>query len=673
MFLMRACFLFLVAVAGLCAFPSDAQNYARIDALKNQLAGLQGLAKAQMLNQLSFEYRMAYPDSTLFYGEQALTLATEVGDAHAQAQSLNFLGLGHFYKSNYVQASTLYNRALALAVEHNDSLQMGHAYNNLGRLFFESASLKKAFENFREAQVIFENLGDAEGQAYVYRSLSDLYESQKDFTNALQMAQRAVSIRRVLNEPRSVAAALAQEGKIHQFMGNYLEAEKTLREAESLASETEDEASLAEIKIGLARLYLGNGSLSKAMTEAFRAENILVRLDNPVLTGTAYLLLGQVFLQQKNLTEAARYLEQALAQAERFRQLETLTEANFYLAQVYGLSGKQEKATYHQARYRLLSDSLTHRELAAMAEKFNYQLAIERGTRENEVLKATEAKNETTILLQRSLLAATALGLFTIGLFSYFLWRGSQARKRMNWQLARQNRQLTQLNEEKDALMGMVAHDLKTPLMNISSLSDLVGGTPSEQQEKFLGLIRSSSQSGLELINELLDVHAIESAQHPTRQPVDTHVFMQERVRQFEATARAKDITLQSVLGAGTAVTDAAWITRVVDNLLSNAIKYSPAHTTVQLDSEVAGGQWRMCVVDQGLGFTEEDRQKLFQKFKKLSARPTAGESSSGLGLSIVKVLIDRLGGTIELQTEKGKGSRFTVLIPVSVGAIPGA
>lgn len=662
-----------MVVAGLRMCPVHAQNYARIEALKKQLENERGVAKARVLNQLSFEYRMSYPDSTLFFGEQALRLATEANDVHVQAQALNFLGLGHFYHSDYAKASACYDRALALALAQNDSLQMGHAYNNLGRLFFESAGFKKAFENFSQAQLIFERVADAEGQAYVYRSLSDLYESQKDFANALQMAQRSVTIRRQLNDPRSVVAALAQLGKIHQQTGNYLEAEKALREAESLASDVEDEASLAEIKMGLAQLYLSNGSLSKALTEAFRAENILARLDNSVLTGTTYLLLGQVFLQEKNLPEAARYLEQALAHAERFRQLETRAEANFYLAQVYGLSGRQDKAAYYQARYRLLSDSLTNRELAAMAEKFNYQLAIERGTRENEVLRVTEAKNEATILLQRSLLAATVVGLLIIGVFSYFLWRGSEARKRMNWQLARQNRQLTQLNEEKDALMGMVAHDLKTPLMNIASLSDLVAGVPATQHEKFLGLIRSSSQSGIALINELLDVHAIESAQQPTLQSVDTVAFMQERLRQVDATARAKHIVVQPRLAEGAAMTDAGWISHIVDNLLSNAIKYSPAHTTVAVQSEVTSHSWRIQVIDQGLGFTEDDKKKLFQKFKKLSARPTAGESSSGLGLSIVKTLIDRLGGTIELQTEKGRGSCFIVSVPASIAAAPPA
>ncbi len=666
---MRAHFLVMVLV-GVWAFPGKAQNYARIDEWKKQLSRAQGAEKAQVLNQLSFEYRMAYPDSTLFFGAQALALATEAGDVHLQAQSLNFLGLGYFYKSDYVSASDFYRKALALAGLHNDSVQMGHAYNNLGRLFFESASFKNAFENFRQAQVIFENARDAEGQAYVYRSLSDLYESQKDFTNALHMAQRAVSIRRALSDPRSVIAALAQAGKIHQRMGSYLEAEKALREAEMLASETEDEASLAEIKVGLAQLYLANGSLSKAMTEAFRAENSLTRLDNTALNARTQLLLGQLFLQQKNYAEAARYLEQAVTQTEQFHPLEVIAEANFYLAQVYGLSGQQEKAARYQARYRLLNDSLTNRELAALAEKFNYQLAIERGARENEVLKATEAKNEATIWLQRSLLAATVVGLLVIGVFSYFLWRGSQARKRMNWQLARQNRQLTQLNEEKDALMGMVAHDLKTPLMNIASLSDLVGAVPAGQHEKFLELIRASSQSGIELIDELLDVHALESAQQPSLQPVDTQTFMHDRVRHFKATAQAKQISLQPTLGPGIAVTDPAWITRMVDNLLSNAIKYSPAHTTIQLRSEVTGGRWHLDVIDQGQGFTEEDQGKLFQKFKKLSARPTAGESSSGLGLSIVKMLIDRLGGTIEVQTEKGKGSRFMISVPASVGVV---
>ncbi len=640
----------------------------RIDSLKLAITKTQGEPRARLLNQLGFQFRTSYPDSTIYYCQEALEISQSIENQFIKGESLNFIGIAYSYKAMASEAAAAYAQALTIASQ-GDSLLLAHVHNNLGRLYFESGNLRQAFSNFTKAQRIFEAIENTEGLAYVYRSLSGLYESQRDYANALQMAKRAADLRTRLGDVRGVIAALSQLGKIHQLMGDYLSAEEALRKAETMASDTEDEASLAEVKLGLAGLYLANGSLSKALTEAFRAENIIERLDNPVLEITSNLLLGKLFFEQKDFPEAIRYLNR-VAESDSDNQLESVTEASFYLAQVYGLTGQKDKAARYQSLYRTLNDSLKNKELAVMAEKFNLQLDIEKGNRENELLKITEAKNEATILFQRSLITATILVLGLTAVFSFFLWRSATARKMANQKLEIQNHQLIALNDEKDSLMSIVAHDLKTPLTNIASLSDLVpvGNALLEKQDKFLKLIKTSSQAGITLINELLDAHAIESNKQPQITEIHTVQFLQERCALFQSTAQAKQISL--VFQPGSAFswkTDASWLSRVIDNLISNAVKYSPAATTVNVRSECQKQHWIITVQDQGLGFTEEDKKKVFQKFKKLSARPTGGESSNGLGLSIAKMLIERLGGTISLQSEKNKGSEFKIELPSSI------
>jgi signal transduction histidine kinase len=111
-------------------------------------------------------------------------------------------------------------------------------------------------------------------------------------------------------------------------------------------------------------------------------------------------------------------------------------------------------------------------------------------------------------------------------------------------------------------------------------------------------------------------------------------------------------------------LTDPAYLVRILDNLVTNAIKFSPAGSQVRLGSEHVDQHLVVTVEDQGPGFSDEDRRFLFQKFRKLSARPTAGESSNGLGLAIIKILVDRLQGSIELKSQPGKGSTFIVTLP---------
>ncbi len=301
------------------------------------------------------------------------------------------------------------------------------------------------------------------------------------------------------------------------------------------------------------------------------------------------------------------------------------------------------------------------------AEKFNFQLEIERNQQENELLKAIEQKNQATIRFQRYVNWGALLILIIVGTFSYFLWKSGRARKFINQKLKVQNHKLRELNEEKDSLMGVVAHDLKTPLTNIKSISDLLPAvaTLSKKQEDFVGLIQKSTAAGLTLIDELLEIHTLENTLSPNLSFVSLSAMLQKKAEAFQSAADLKSIRLITDIQEVGLSTDAEWLGRSMDNLISNAIKFSPRQATVTLRSGITDNEAWISIKDEGPGFTEEDKSKVFQKFKKLSARPTAGESSNGLGLSIVKTLVERMKGTIALLSEPGKGSEFIIRLPM--------
>jgi len=106
----------------------------------------------------------------------------------------------------------------------------------------------------------------------------------------------------------------------------------------------------------------------------------------------------------------------------------------------------------------------------------------------------------------------------------------------------------------------------------------------------------------------------------------------------------------------------------IVDNLVSNAVKYTPCGGSIRVITEGSGARRRFIVEDEGPGFTEDDRSKMFGKFQKLSARPTGGESSFGLGLAIVKLLVDLHDGEIIVESAPDKGCRFIVELPAHSG-----
>ena len=234
--------------------------------------------------------------------------------------------------------------------------------------------------------------------------------------------------------------------------------------------------------------------------------------------------------------------------------------------------------------------------------------------------------------------------------------------------LSKRNHQLSELNHEKDTLMNIVAHDLKSPLNRIFGLVRILEmtGEPSPAQREYLKLIKNSTKAGSDLITDLLDVNSFsESGNVPKIAPVKLEELLTEKIESLSSASEAKHIQLELRYNLPREfATDLDYVGRIVDNLLTNAIKFSKPNRTVHIDGSYVHKSVRFSVRDHGPGFTEQDKQFLFQRFKKLSARPTAGESSNGLGLAIVKTLVDRLGGTIELVSEPGKGSEFIVTIP---------
>ncbi|MBN2398946.1 MAG: hypothetical protein JXI33_01250 [Candidatus Aminicenantes bacterium] len=238
-------------------------------------------------------------------------------------------------------------------------------------------------------------------------------------------------------------------------------------------------------------------------------------------------------------------------------------------------------------------------------------------------------------------------------------------------QLAEKNNELELANQLKTELMGVAAHDLRSPLqliMGYSELLSLKAGNPDYVRQKAL-VIQETSERMSQLIHDLLQTSSLEAGNivlNKTR--VDLNQTAQLVAQTYEPFVQQKQQTLQLVNCYKCLVrADEERMREIVDNLVSNAVKYTPLGGSIRVITEGAGGRCRLIIEDEGPGFTEDDRRKIFGKFQKLSARPTGGESSFGLGLAIVKMLVDLHGGEIQVDSKSGVGSRFIVELPTDL------
>ena len=169
----------------------------------------------------------------------------------------------------------------------------------------------------------------------------------------------------------------------------------------------------------------------------------------------------------------------------------------------------------------------------------------------------------------------------------------------------------------------------------------------------------------LAMINDLLDISHIESGMHLNLGKGALNPLILERIQMNQPQADKKHITIHKELFRTPEVSfDPQRMGQAIDNLISNAVKFSPIGANVYISLDADGNWIRFSVADEGPGIPREERHLLFSEFHRLSIRPTAGETSTGLGLAITKKIIEAHNGTVDVETREGMGSTFRILLP---------
>ena len=232
------------------------------------------------------------------------------------------------------------------------------------------------------------------------------------------------------------------------------------------------------------------------------------------------------------------------------------------------------------------------------------------------------------------------------------------------------NQRLQELHEQKNCYFGVVAHDLRSPLSTIVLRSELIllESDPEKIHKAASKICREATEMN-SLIGHFLDIEAIESGNfHTERVPFNLLEIAERAMDRHAGRAKEKDIELRLRFPQERLepLADPKFTLEVLDNLISNAIKFSPMNRTVTVEGHHQGETIRVSVIDQGPGLTLEDRTRLFERFVRLSAKPTDGERTCGLGLSIVKYMIDTMEGRIWVDSEPGCGAAFRFELPAA-------
>lgn len=520
---------------------------------------------------------------------------------------------------------------------------------------------------------IMKRAGDVDGYAAALNIIGGINIEGGNYTAALEAVKKALSSISAEKSPALAGKILHNSGIIYQEVLEYDNAFEAYNESIRYFNIADEIGETCAPVNGIGIIMMEMGKHEEALSYFMESYRLNVLIGDNHGAGIALANMAENCIKTTSLDEAEEYLVQAI---EFFKHDTSSIEA----VQVYGtVANIKMLRGYIPAAIELSVHAL---ELAVKYQALPLQRGMHQQLAEcyerlGDASAAIHHLKEYNRLDREIFSEEKARALAKIELFGAVesIKKDLEISRIRNNELADAVRRLEELNNEKNEFLGIAAHDLKNPLAAITMSAKAIQYDDTlspEEIAELTGEILNLSGRMFDIIVELLDINALEQGERIIETaPTDVVEIIEATKEIYRRKSDEKNIVIKTrVLGAPLiANTNSTTFARVLDNLVSNAVKYSPTGTIVTINAFAAGSLVYIEVCDQGLGLSEDDKSKLFGKFARLSAKPTGGEHSTGLGLSIVKKLVGLMGGDVYAESEGvGKGAKFIVTLP---GCIP--
>ncbi len=574
------------------------------------------------------------PKKALALANFVYVQALKSADQYTEAESLYALGICNEYISNYPAAMKYLSEAIKLAQQLGNKKLMADSLNYVGVIHDNLNNYSNALKAYFRSLKLYEGINEIKKSAIVLSNIGLIYSNIKDYKNALKFYSNALDLAEEENDTESILITNINIGLTHSQLDNPDEAIKFLNDALEIAKGNNDKkrTALALDHLAETQTKLKNHADANRLFEESR--KLKIELEDKRGLVKVYSKIGGLQLLENNINEAKLNLEKALEIATELGIKRSVHELHKMLSEVYEKIENSSKALYHLKIAYQKELELIKEEAEIRARNISTQLEIE------QVQKEAEIQRLKNIELAQAL----------------------QDVKKLNVSL-------NELNIEKNEFMAIAVHDLKNPLQNILSTARVLmrsENLPKDEQDQFTSNIISQTNRMFNIIKKLLDHNAIDQGELKIKfSEFDVNEICRELADNFREDAEKKHISIilntppdKTILN-----TDKDILYEIFQNLLSNSIKFSETNKLITINVINEEDIIKFEIIDQGPGFSDEDKKKMFNKFARLSAKPTGNEHSTGLGLSIVKKLCQILDANLKLESNLGEGAKFTIYI----------
>lgn len=546
-----------------------------------------------------------YPDSSRYYGQKAREIGKRINNHVLVIRSYSAAGEAYQRQNKLKEALASYLKGLELAEKHGEKSLSGTIYNGMGVCYFLMNDIKKAEEYMKRAAQAKKEANDYQYYALIAINLSGLQIMQQSFDESVKTLKEA------------------EKTLLKKKQGQYLATLYNTMGAAYQSIQPDSCVYYFELSLKYADKYK---DLQAGMN--------------------AYQNLGDYYFAKKEYTRAISFMKLAIAVNEK-RPEDSYKPALYQrISALYDSIGDFK----HAYGYKKLETEARQRIFSVEKQKEIEELEIkyESEKKEKEIQQnkqELERKNN-----QQNILIFCTISLFLIaGFITYLIFQ----RKRIE----------RQFEQEKLRLFENIFHEIRTPLTLIDGPIQVM-----KQQKKYpeeLDLMERNSKKLINLVNELLDASKLGKGSYKLDYTTgNLNEFIANVTDQFTGEAKLKDIQIRLQLdevGENHSFPSNA-LEKILSNLVGNAVKYCPPKSEITVLSTIERTSLQLKVVDNGPGIPKKDQKKVFRRFFR--GKHGVDQSGTGIGLSLVKELVELAGGTIELQSSRF-GSVFSVGIPI--------
>lgn len=573
---------------------------------------------------------------------------------------------------DYAAALENFMASLELRQHSDDTLGITNNLINIGTMQYQMGRYSEANTNFYRALELASQSGNDKLKAFSLNNLSNIHNKLKNYDVSHDYLRQALAIHQKSGNRKSELNVMMSIGNTYYEQGNKAEAKKYFEQALDFhKNHGLEERGLTSIYNNLGLVFKSEGDTVKAIQYFNQALKISKVIGDKQGITIALSNIGQI-TDTDNEASSLNQLHESLKEAKALGHGKLVLNNYGSLRDFYSKKGDFKKAYEYAIKYQRLNDSIYDAENAERI--IELQTRYETVEKEKQLVIAKKEKLEKDLelnkatLMKYGMIGISAILLLLLGsLYNRYL-----IKRRSQMQLAVINEKLNELNNTKDKLFSIVSHDLKNSMSGFTGIVNTLNSSyerfSADQIKYYVGEVSATANSMKGLLRNLLDW--ARSQQNLIKVCPSQFSFASlvgECTQLIDQQLRRKNIEV--VVAAANdlmLVTDKNILTTILRNLLVNAVKYSNEGGRIDITSTLANQEIEICVADNGVGMDQQDVDLIMNSATFMKSKPgVQGEKGAGLGLMLVKELLEKIAGRLVVVSEKGKGSTFCIVIPV--------